>query len=180
MSATWVDRRVASQAAQERVLRPMTTAQLNAVMAIEVAAYAFPWTRGNFVDSIVAGHPTGLLFGAADELLGYFVAMVGVDEMHLLNITVAPEVQSCGHARFMIETLIGLCGAHAARSLWLEVRQSNLHARSIYERLGFMQVGARKGYYPAPLSQREDAVVMSFKVDAPPVAPAAGTSHALD
>ena len=180
MSAQWNDASDTEPASTGRLLLPMNTSQLDAVMAIESACYAFPWTRGNFIDSIAARYPSRLLYNRAGELLGYFVAMVGVDEMHLLNITVAPEVQSRGHARFMIETLIGLCGAHAARSLWLEVRQSNLHARSIYERLGFMQVGARKGYYPAPLSQREDAVVMSFKVDAPPVAPAAGTSHALD
>ena len=106
--------------------------------------------------------------------------MVGVDEMHLLNITVAPQAQSRGHARFLIDTLIGLCAAHAASALWLEVRQSNLRARGIYERLGFTQVGVRKGYYPAPLGQREDAVVMSLRVAAPDGTPPAGEHDALD
>ena len=157
-------------------MRPMTTAQLNAVMAIEVAAYAFPWTRGNFVDSIVAGHPTGLLFGAADELLGYFVAMVGVDEMHLLNIAVAPAAQGRGHARFLIDALVERCRNHAARKLWLEVRDSNLRARDIYQRLGFASIGVRKGYYPAASGRREDAVVMRLTLDAS----SAETPDALD
>ena len=166
MSARWNDASDAEPAPPDLVLLPMTTSQLDAVMAIESAAYAFPWTRGNFIDSIAARYPARLLYNPAGELLGYFVAMLGVDEMHLLNITVAPEAQGRGHARFLIDTLIALCGDHAAHALWLEVRHSNLRARSIYERLGFAQVGVRKGYYPAPLSQREDAVVMSFTVDA--------------
>ena len=167
MSALWDDN--AARGAQEpsRVLLPMTTSQLDAVMAIEVAAYAFPWSRGNFIDSIAARYPARLLYDPTGALLGYFVAMVGVDEMHLLNITVAPAVQGRGHARFMIDALLDLCCAHAARELWLEVRESNARARRIYERLGFAQVGVRKAYYPAAAGRREDAVVMSFKVAAP-------------
>ena len=156
MSAQWKETSPA--------LLPMTTAQVAAVMAIEVAAYAFPWTRGNFIDSLAAGHPARVLQGARGELLGYFVAMGGVDEMHLLNITVAPSVQGRGHARTLIDALVALCRTRAARELWLEVRASNEHARSMYVHLGFTQVGLRKGYYPAPLKRREDAVVMSLKL----------------
>lgn len=147
-------------------LLPMTTAQIEAVMAIEVAAYAFPWTRGNFIDSLAAGYPARVLQGARGELLGYFVAMGGVDEMHLLNITVAPALQGRGHARTLIDALVALCRERAARELWLEVRASNAHARAMYVHLGFMQVGLRKGYYPAPFARREDAIVMSLKLGA--------------
>ena len=180
MSAQWNDASDAEPAPADRVLLPMTTSRLDAVMAIESAAYAFPWTRGNFIDSIASRYPARLLYNPTGGLLGYFVAMVGVDEMHLLNITIAPEVQGRGHARFLIDTLIGLCAEHAARALWLEVRQSNLRARVIYERLGFTQAGVRKGYYPAPQGEREDAVVMSFPVAAPGGGRAAGADDALD
>lgn len=155
MSAQW--RAVAP------VTLPMTTAQVDAVMAIEVAAYAFPWSRGNFIDSLAAGYPARVLRGEGGELLGYFVAMGGVDEMHLLNITVAPAVQGRGHARTLIDALTALCHEHRARELWLEVRATNMRAREMYLHLGFTQVGVRKGYYPAPLARREDAVVMSLK-----------------
>ena len=147
-------------------LAPMTVAQVDAVMAIEVAAYAFPWSRGNFIDSLAAGYPARVLRGPRGELLGYFVAMAGVDEMHLLNITVAPAVQGRGHARLLIDALTALCREQHARALWLEVRASNARARAMYERLGFTQVGVRKGYYPAPFGRREDAIVMSLKFDA--------------
>ncbi len=175
MSALWKDRADDRAQPEGRVMLPMTTAQLDEVMAVEVAAYAFPWSRGNFIDSIAARYPARLLRDPAGALLGYFVAMVGVDEMHLLNITVAPAVQGRGHARFLIGALVDLCRAHAARELWLEVRESNARARRIYQRMGFAQVGVRKAYYPAAAGRREDAVVMSFKLGA-----AAGASDALD
>ncbi|MEQ1683099.1 MAG: ribosomal protein S18-alanine N-acetyltransferase [Burkholderiaceae bacterium] len=164
MSAQWAGERPG--ASHERVLAPMSNAHLDAVMAIEAAAYAFPWTRGNFIDSLAAGYPARVLLGAQRQLLGYFIAMPGVDEMHLLNITVAPAEQGRGHARCMIDALIALCREHAARELWLEVRESNERARAMYLRLGFTAVGMRKGYYPAPFGRREDAVVMSLKIGA--------------
>jgi len=158
LSALWRD--------QAPLLRPMTVGQVGAVMAIEVAAYAFPWSRGNFIDSLAAGYPARVLVDGSDDLLGYFVAMSGVDEMHLLNITVAPAVQGRGHARGLFDALVAICREQRARELWLEVRASNVHARALYEHLGFAQVGRRKGYYPAPLGRREDAIVMSLKFEA--------------
>ena len=175
MSALWKGRADDRAQPEGRVMVPMTTAQLDAVMAIEVAAYAFPWSRGNFIDSIAARYPAQLLCDPTGALLGYFVAMVGVDEMHLLNITVAPAVQGRGHARFLVAALLDLCRTHGACELWLEVRESNARARRIYERMGFAQVGVRKAYYPAAGGRREDAVVMSFKVG-----PAGEATDALD
>jgi ribosomal-protein-alanine N-acetyltransferase len=144
----------------------MTAARLDAVMTIETSAYAFPWSRGNFIDSIAAGYPSQVLVNSRGETLGYLIAMHGVDEMHLLNITVAPAAQGHGHARFMIDALIAKCVEHRAREVWLEVRGSNTRAKAMYEHLGFVQVGLRKGYYPAPFGRREDAVVMSLKFEA--------------
>ena len=155
-------------------LAPMTVALVDAVMAIEVAAYAFPWSRGNFIESLAAGYAARVLLGARGELLGYFVAMAGVDEMHLLNITTVPAHQHRGHARFMLDALAGLCRQRGAHRLWLEVRRSNPRAQSIYRRRGFVEVGVRKGYYPAPQGQREDALVMSLEIGP------AGGGDALD
>lgn len=164
MSALWRDG--AEPGTPPPALLPMTVAQIDAVMAIEAAAYAFPWSRGNFIDSIAAGYPARVLQGARGELLGYFVAMGGVDEMHLLNITVAPPVQGRGHGRVLVDALIALCREQRSRKLWLEVRASNAGARAMYAHLGFEQVGVRKGYYPAPFGRREDAVVMNLRLDA--------------
>ena len=151
--------------ARQRTLLPMHAAHLEAVMAIEVGAYAFPWSRGNFVDSLAAGYDARVLYDERGEILGYFVAMAGVDEMHLLNITVAPAAWHQGHARFMLAALADLCRQRQARQLWLEVRESNERARAIYRRHGFAEVGKRRGYYPAAHGRREAAVVMSLAIE---------------
>ncbi len=149
---------------RQPLLLPMSPLQLEAVMAIEAGSYAFPWSRGNFVDSLAAGYDARVLYDEAGEILGYFVAMAGVDEMHLLNITVAPRAWHQGHARFMLDMLVDACRERGACQLWLEVRESNERARAIYRRRGFTEVGRRKGYYPAPHGRREDAVVMSLAI----------------
>jgi len=167
MSAQWRgDARPRQGEPARRELVPMGAAHLADVMAIELAAYAFPWTRGNFIDSLAAGYPARVLLDAAGEMLGYFVAMSGVDEMHLLNITVSPAQQGRGHARVLLDALLDLCAQHGAHKLWLEVRGSNSRARAMYEHMGFVQVGVRKGYYPAPFGRRENAIVMSLHLGA--------------
>lgn len=152
---------------------PMTVARLDEVLALEQEAYAFPWTRGNFVDSLVAGYRAELLVDAAGALVGYCVALPGVDEMHLLNVTVRPALQGRGHGRALLDALVDAARARGARHLWLEVRESNLRARQLYERYGFLRAGVRRGYYPAPLGRREDAVVMSLSLDS-------GGRHGVD
>ena len=67
----------------------------------------------------------------------------------------------------MLDALAALCRAQPAPLLWLEVRAGNARARAIYERLGFVQAGLRKGYYPAPFGRREDAVVKSLNLKGP-------------
>ncbi len=170
----------ATQALRRVAFEPMTMADLDAVHALETSAYAHPWSRKHFRDSLQAGYPAVMLLGEslpgekkererADgrRLLGYLVAMSGVDEVHLLNITVAPAHQRQGWARFMLDALALWSRGQQAHWLWLEVRESNTPARRLYERYGFTQVGVRKGYYPTGQIQREDAVVMSLQLETP-------------
>lgn len=146
----------------EAGFEPMTEARLDEVLAIECRAYGHPWTRGNFADSIRTGYEAQLLC-AGDQVLGYFVAMKGVDEVHLLNITVAPECQGQGWGRVMLDALALWSRGQGAQWLWLEVRTGNLRAQQVYLRYGFRRVGERKHYYPATQG-REDAIVMSLKL----------------
>ena len=139
---------------------PMTVADLDAVLAIECTAYEFPWTRGNFIDSLAAGYDAQLLRDAQGALCGYCVAMRGVQEVHLLNLTVAPALQHRGLGRDLLDRLVSASRQVGARWLWLEVRQGNLRARAVYRRYGFDDIGSRRGYYPAAAGQREDACVM--------------------
>lgn len=147
----------------EAQFEPLTEARLDELLLIEQAAYRQPWSRGNFTDSLRAGYQAQMLV-ADGTILGYFVAMKGVDEVHLLNITVAPLYQGQGWSRVMLDALAIWSRAQGAQWLWLEVRVSNARALQVYERHGYRRVGERKGYYPAANGQREDAVVMSFKL----------------
>jgi ribosomal-protein-alanine N-acetyltransferase len=144
-------------------LARLTTVQLDAVMVIENAAYDVPWTRGNFVDSLASGYLATCLLNSRGALLGYCIAMPGHGELHLLNLTVAPEVQGRGHARVLLDALV-VAGRQAGMTeLWLEVRASNVRARDIYRRYGLVATGVRKAYYPTTaLATREDAVVMNL------------------
>jgi [ribosomal protein S18]-alanine N-acetyltransferase len=143
---------------------PMQLAHLPAVLAIERAVYPFPWTHGNFVDSLAAGHDAQVLRAADGMLAAYSVAMSGVQEMHLLNLTVALAWQRRGLACALLDTLVAVCRRQRHEALWLEVRVSNRRARDVYARYGFVEAGLRRGYYPAADGQREDACVMRLSI----------------
>ena len=141
----------------------MTPERLPTVLAVEQSVYSHPWTRGNFTDTLAAGHHALCLLGG-DELIGYFVAMRGFEEVHLLNITVAPAHQRQGWALVLLDALVLWSRAQGAQWLWLEVRASNTRAQQIYLKRGFARVGLRKAYYPAGHGLREDAVVMNLRL----------------
>lgn len=145
-------------------LTPLTEADVEALVAVEKLSYSHPWTLGNFKDAFKADNlAQGLKAG--DQWVGYFVAMQVLDEVHLLNITVAPTFQRQGWARCLLQSLSLWSQAHQASSLWLEVRESNARALKLYRAFGFEQVGLRKDYYPAGRSSREAAVVMRMALN---------------
>lgn len=147
----------------EAEFEPLSLQRLDDVLRIEQAVYEFPWSRGNFIDSLKSGYQMQMLT-AGGQILGYFVAMKGVDEVHLLNLTVAPGFQRQGWARIMLDGLAIWSRGAGTEWLWLEVRVSNLRALHLYERYGFRRVGERKRYYPGAQGTREDAVVMSVQL----------------
>jgi [ribosomal protein S18]-alanine N-acetyltransferase len=141
---------------------PMSAADLNAVVEIEQCCYVYPWTIGNFRDSINAGHSCWLArYG--DDTIGYAVVLTAANEAHLLNLTIAPQWQSKGYGRSLLLHLISVGVRRFAERLLLEVRPSNVAARRLYQQLGFAAIGVRRNYYPAPVG-REDAIVMELKI----------------
>jgi ribosomal-protein-alanine N-acetyltransferase len=156
------------------VLRPMTVASLDGVMALEEAVYPFPWTRGNFLDSLASGYTAWTLNRLEGDLVGYCVAMFGAGEMHLSTSRWHRHGGQRGHARRLFEELVAVCRQRPADRLWLEVRESNRTAQEVYRRLGFVAAGMRRGYYPAPAGTREDAIVMTLDLRD------GGRGHALD
>lgn len=134
---------------------------LDALLDVEQQAYSHPWGRGHFIDAMASGYACQLLW-AAQQLLGYSIAMPGVQEAHLLNLTVAPAHQGQGWARVLLDRLDLWARSQQAQQLWLEVRASNLRAQAIYTAHGYRHVGLRKRYYPGENGAREDAIVMQL------------------
>jgi ribosomal-protein-alanine N-acetyltransferase len=142
----------------------MKVGDLPDVLAIENDIYPYPWTRGNFLDSLYSSYETWILRDGNGSLAAYFLMMYAVDEAHLLNITVRRGLHGKGIGRMQLDKVKALAREHGMTSILLEVRPSNLRAMQIYERYGFLQIGKRKGYYPAANNMREDAIVMRLEL----------------
>lgn len=143
-------------------VRPMRRRDLDAVAAIERSIYPFPWTRGNFADSLLAGHDAWIFELEVEEspqLIGYAIVMWVPDEVHLLNLSVAAPMQGRGYGREMLQWLMRDAAGRGARGMLLEVRPSNAPALALYRSSGFESIGVRRGYYPAE-DGREDAQVL--------------------
>jgi ribosomal-protein-alanine N-acetyltransferase len=148
-------------AAREKLrFAPMGLEDLDEVLRIEYGIYPFPWTRGNFLDSLYSRYDTWVLRNAQDELVGYFLLMLAVDESHLLNITVGTPWQGRGIGIALLDKAVAVARSNNMKSILLEVRPSNTRALAIYERYGFSRIGLRRNYYPAQHNNREDAIVM--------------------
>jgi ribosomal-protein-alanine N-acetyltransferase len=151
--------------------RPMRRSDLPTVAMIESRIFPFPWTLGNFADSLAAGYD-GWVFEAPEpplDLHGYAIAMWLPDELHLLNLSVDASVQGRGLGAAMLDWLIADASGRGARAMLLEVRPSNTPALRLYERMGFLRVGLRRRYYPSHGGTREDAIVMTRPLSRGPV-----------
>ena len=142
-----------------RDFMPMTIADVEEVLATEIQVQVHPWTRGQFHDSLAAGHAMWVM-SKDNALVGYAVTMNVVDEVHLLNIGVPTELQGKGHGSALLSYIIELAWHSSAKRVLLEVRVSNMAALALYARCGFKEIGRRKSYYAA-FDGREDAIVMA-------------------
>lgn len=143
---------------------PMQVSDLPEVLTIENDVYPHPWTRGNFLDSLYSGYETWTLRDSNGTLVGYFLLMLAVDEAHLLNISVRRDLHGKGIGRMQLDKVADVAREKGMHSILLEVRPSNVRALAVYQRYGFVQIGVRKGYYPAADNTREDAIVMRFQL----------------
>ena len=140
----------------------MRESDLDAVMAIEQRAYAFPWTRGIFRDCLLSDYPARVLVHDGG-IIGYGMLSIAADEAHVLNVCTAPEVQGRGHGRRLLRALLQLARGRGVQRVFLEVRPSNLSAIALYHAEGFNEIGRRPRYYPARQG-REDAIVMAMEL----------------
>lgn len=142
--------------------RRMRATDLAEVAHLEKELYAFPWSLGNFRDSVNAGYDCWAVTHG-ETLAGYAILMIALDEAHLLNFAVAPEWQGQGVGRAFLDHMVGIARQAGCQIIYLEVRPSNLAARQLYRRAGFQQIAIRPDYYPA-LHGREDALFLGLSL----------------
>ena len=142
--------------------RRMRMADLPEVAHLEKSLYAFPWSIGNFRDSLTAGYDCWVATHG-ETVIAYAVLMVALDEAHLLNFAVAREWHNQGVGRGFLRHMIEVGRVAGAQIIYLEVRPSNLAARHLYRKTGFQQIAIRPDYYPAT-SGREDALFLGLSL----------------
>ena len=166
-----------TQGVSELSFLPMTTADLDAVLAIESVSHIHPWTQGNFSDSLAAGHWAYCVRPQLEDaikgsyldpeiLWAYCILFPAVDELHLLNITVSPKLRRLGIGAKMMHAIEVVAAQQKMSRIILEVRPSNINALQLYQALGYEQIGLRKNYYPidAASGLREDAWVFAKSI----------------
>src|SRR5450830_1988762 len=140
--------------------RPMQMPDVDAIMAIEPTIFPYPWSRGNFTDSLNSGYSCWVA-EQDNKIMGYAVLMMVLDEAHILNISIAKPYQGRGFGRDLLMHMIDIARQHKALNMFLEVRPSNHSAIGLYESIGFNEMAIRRNYYPAQ-NGREDAVLMGL------------------
>lgn len=150
-------------------LRPMRDNDLDVILAIELEAYPYPWSRGIFGDCLRVGYSCWVM-EVGETIVGYGVLTAGAGEAHVLNLCIGAEHRGNGYGARLLRRLIDLARWHEAGSIFLEVRPSNQPAFKLYEKFGFAVVGRRPNYYPAEQG-REDALVMVLRLRSGVTAP---------
>ncbi len=140
------------------------------VMAIERSAYEHPWTLGIIEDCLRVGYSCWVLT-VDDQVAGYGILATAAGEAHLMNLCIDPDRQGQGLGRRLLKRMVDVARLYQARTLFLEVRPSNVAAITLYQSHGFAIIGRRPDYYPAVSGKREDAVVMSSRLTATEQAP---------
>jgi len=141
------------------MIRKLREDDLGQIVAIESATQVAPWTIKIFKDCLAASYPGWVIEHEGKVVCFAFIAM-HLDECHLLNLCVHPHSQRKGFGSELLSYIIKNVKKNGAMMIYLEVRESNSHAISLYKKLNFIQIGTRKDYYPI-IEGREDALVFA-------------------
>jgi ribosomal-protein-alanine N-acetyltransferase len=140
------------------LILPMTPGDVDAIVEIEKLSFSTPWSRSALLSEL--RYPRQAVYLVA-RVKGRVVGYVGMwtvgNEGHITNIAVHPDYRGKGVGTRLLSFLIAVARSRDINALTLEVRQSNVRARKLYERMGFVASGIRTGYY---CDNNEDAIIM--------------------
>lgn len=138
-------------------VRPAVQLDLEAIVQIERECFSEPWSRRSFAELLGARRVAFLVAVADAEVLGYAVMLSAADEAEIANLAVARNARRRGVGRELLVAVLEGARGTGVKSVFLEVRVSNVAAQALYHSMGFREVGRRKHYYRQPV---EDAVIM--------------------
>lgn len=145
--------------------RPASPGDAPALAALDSLVNPGPWSESQFSEACApraeAGTERALVICTDARVLGFVVYSRVLDEACIHNIAVHPSLQGCGMGRSLLGAALRQSRCEGATRCYLEVRASNVAARGLYEKLGFLVDGVRKNYYATPAG-REDALLMSL------------------
>jgi ribosomal-protein-alanine acetyltransferase len=146
--------------------RPLASADVAYVAALEAHIHAAPWTPGNFREALAAGY-SARVGEREGRIVAYGVMMLGPGEAQLLNLSVVPDARRGGLGTELLAQFLADARRLGAEQVFLEVRVSNMPAIALYERAGFAAIARRSSYYPVGSAggPREDALVMRRGLD---------------
>ena len=142
----------------------MHTGDLAEVLVIERNAHITPWSRLSFEESLNQGHLCRVV-KRKGTVVAFHVICPVLDEMHILNLAIAPTLQGQGLGHVLMDDILSLAQKGGAAKLFLEVRRSNGRAQSLYRKWGFSEIAVRGGYYRFDDQLREDALVFARELD---------------
>jgi len=143
--------------------RRMSEEDLDDVLQIELEAHISPWTRSIFEDCLRVGYYCPMIV-SDNGIVAYAVMSIAAGEAHIFNVCVSDKHRLQGFGRQIVLHLLECVKLNKATTAFLEVRPSNNIAIALYESLGFLEVGQRKGYYPTADGKREDALIMAMEI----------------
>ncbi len=129
------------------------------VMALELLAYEFPWSEETMRSCLKPGYSCWVCLQEG-RIIGHAIMSVAAGEANILNLCIHPDLQGRGLGRKLLEQMLALARQQQADSAFLELRRSNRTASSLYDAMGFNEIGLRQNYYPAKKG-REDAILMA-------------------
>ena len=146
------------------MLRPILQSDLAQLCTLEAITQIAPWPQETFERCFLAGSQGWAIVQPADQMIGFILVLMQLNECHILNIGVAPRLQRQGHGSRLLAHALIEAKRQGAEVVYLEVRCSNKNAIALYEKMGFSKVGERKDYYSAA-EGREDAWVFAKRIE---------------
>jgi ribosomal-protein-alanine N-acetyltransferase len=144
------------------ILRPMQLSDLDAVFQIEQQVQSHPWSKAQLADSCI--HHQCTVLEQQQQVLGFCIMQPVLDEANLLLMAIAPDFQGQGLGFQLLQKAIASLGTQCTQ-IFLEVRESNVAAIHLYQKIGFHQIDLRKHYYPLAQGKREHAIIMVYMLD---------------